>query len=93
MIWNKLATPEEVFRFHYMEILNPATPVIVGYGWSVEGTVAWELSRNEGGTRWALTFVTYYDRGRHEAPKTWLSNAQVFNSQKEAEEYLDNHTP
>lgn len=54
-------TPEQVFKTHYGDVMNPATPVAVEYGWVQEGSIAYELSTNKDRDLWGITVVAWDD--------------------------------
>lgn len=91
MRWNMFTTPQEVIDFHYGLLRNPRTPVVVEYGWMVEGTVAYELSTNQDRTSWGVTTVAYHYRGELKAPRTWLVQAdtQGFRLREHAKQFIE----
>jgi hypothetical protein len=88
MKWNRLTTAQEIIEFHYGDIRNVSTPVVVGYGWIIPGTVAYELSTNEDKTRWGVTAITYNYRGTLAAPQTWYTFGVVFETKEQADDFI-----
>jgi len=54
-------TPKDIFKGHYGELVNPATPVVVEYGWVIAPVSAYELSTNQTHSLFGVTVVSVID--------------------------------